>query len=147
VLCHESSSPVRRARECRIDRLGTVPVVARTGNLATFSVRLACQRLSMTRDQANAALERATEEVDELRASGYFTREHKKGYAPLAAIYAASNDVLERWVYADGPEGRALQGRDEIERRDAARLLKVAIVTLLVSSVAIVVSIVIALTS
>jgi hypothetical protein len=74
----------------------------------------------MSRQEADALLISALEEIRGLR------EQHKRGHAPLEAIYRASTPVLRDWVYAEGLEGRSLQGREELQRRDTAATVRIA---------------------
>jgi hypothetical protein len=80
------------------------------------------------------------------QATGKLDEARKKGWAPLEAIYGSSTDTLTQWVYAEGLAGRSLQGREELQRREAeratSRLLMVAWLTLAVSAIALAVSII-----
>ncbi|MHA6781102.1 hypothetical protein ACVGOW_08905 [Pseudonocardia saturnea] len=100
--------------------------------------------MTLTEDEANAAIVKAMQEVDELWRLGRLSKEHQPGWAPLEAIYNSSTNVLEEWVYAEGLTGRSLQGREELRRREADRaaskvLLK-AWLTLAVSVIALIIS-------
>jgi site-specific DNA recombinase len=77
--------------------------------------------MPISRQDADEALNNALAEIEVLSTA------HSPGYAPLEAIYCASTATLRAWVYAHGLEGRSLQGREELLRRDAANTLRAAL--------------------
>jgi len=97
--------------------------------------------MSMSRQDADDALRRALGEIEALPIV------HRPGHAPLEAIYRASAETLRAWVYAEGLEGRALQGREELLRRDSINTLRAAQLTLVVSVIALAVSVILAFTN
>jgi hypothetical protein len=102
--------------------------------------------MAMNEQEANEAIAAAMREIEDLRRTGKLDEARKKGWAPLEAIYGSSTDTLTQWVYAEGLAGRSLQGREELQRREAeratSRLLMVAWLTLAVSAIALAVSII-----
>ncbi len=94
----------------------------------------------MSQQDADKALNDALSEIEVLATT------HRPGYAPLEAIYRASTSTLRAWVYAHGLEGRSLQGREEPLRRDTVNTLRVAQLTLVVSVIALTVSLIVAFT-
>ena len=100
--------------------------------------------MAMNEQEANEAIAAAMRGIEDLRRTGKLDEARKKGWAPLEAIYGSSTDTLTQWVYAEGLAGRSLQGREELQRREAERelLLMVAWLTLAVSAIALAVSII-----
>jgi hypothetical protein len=100
--------------------------------------------MPLSERDANEAIVKAGREIADLRSASRLSKEHELGWAPLEAIYRASTDVLREWVYAEGLTGRSLQGREELQRREAAmadsRIIRVAWLTLAVSVIALIVS-------
>jgi hypothetical protein len=97
--------------------------------------------MPMSRQDADAVLIRALEEIRGLPV------EHKRGHAPLAAIYRASTPVLRDWVYGERFEGRSLHGREELQRRNTEATIRIAQLTLAVSVIALIVSVIAAVTA
>jgi hypothetical protein len=102
--------------------------------------------MAMNEQEANEEIAAAMREIEELKPTGKLDEARKKGWAPLEAIYKSSTDTLTQWVYAEGLTGRSLQGREELQRREAdratSRVLMVAWLTLAVSGIALVVSVI-----